>query len=68
MNGKISSTGMRSGRNGRDEVIKLYHKGIEVRRVIEYLPDGKVRIDRVRKDKGTITITVDSDEIELREE
>lgn len=48
-------------------MIKAYHKGIEVRRIIEFLPGDKVRIDRVRRDGGSITITVDMNEIELRE-
>ena len=52
---------------GKETMIKAFYHGFEVRRVVEFLPDGKVRIDQARRDGGTITINVDPAEIELFE-
>ena len=45
-------------------IIAMYH-GYPVVRVIEYLPDGKVRLDQKTLGGGTITVNADPDEVKI---
>ena len=49
-------------------MIKAYYHGFEVKRVYEYRADGTVRIEQACNYTPGITINVDPEEIELREE